>query len=279
MKRSFYLFLLAVALVACGQQDMRALAPASGVADKTFQESSASAQSTPSARQFLAYEHWLTVDASETEVAGIYRQSLATCQSLPDAGCVVLDSRLSTGRQSNAAIKMRVRPEFVKKISESLRKLGEITHQSTTVEDLATPIGDAEKKLAMLTSYRTQLEGLRGKANNDIDAAIKITKELAQVQSDLEALTGEHAHLLKRVQTEVLNLTIESTQNLSWWAPIKSAISDFSGNLAQGVSTAITASAFVLPWLMVFGVLAWLVRKVWLKFKRKAAVQPHGKSP
>jgi glycine cleavage system regulatory protein len=269
MKRSFYLFLLAFALVACGKTKYGEALPAGAVPDKAFQESSTSAQSTPSARQFLAYEHWLTVDASETEVAGIYRQSLATCQSLPEAGCVVLESRLSTGRRSSAAIKMRVRPEFVKKITESLGKLGEITHQSTTVEDLATPIGDVEKKLAMLTSYRAQLEGLRGKANNDIDSAIKITKELAQVQSDLENLAGEHAHLLKRVQTEVLNLSIESEQNLSWWAPIQSAIRDFSGNLAEGVSTAITATAFVLPWLFVFGLLTWLVRKIWSKFKRK----------
>lgn len=275
MKRYFYLFLLAFALVACGQHDMRANARLPSMADKSVQESSTSVQSVPSARQFLAYEHWLTVDASETEVAGIYRQSLATCQSLPDASCVVLESRLSSGRRSSATIKMRVRPEFVKKMTESLGKLGEITHQSTTVEDLATPIGDAEKKLAMLTSYRAQLEGLRSKANNDIDAAIKITKELAQVQSDLENLAGEHAHLLKRVQTEVLNLSIESEQNLSWWAPIQSAIRDFSGNLAKGVSTAITATAFVLPWLLVFGLFAWFVRKVWLRFKRKTVVHPH----
>ena len=277
MKRSLFLFILAFTLVACGPVVSHFGTPVEAVADKAFQESASSSQQapSPSARQFLAYEHWLTVDASETQVAGIYRQSLAACQSLPNASCVVLDSRLSTGRRSSAAIKMRVRPEFVKKIIESLGKLGEITHQSTTVEDLATPIGDAEKKLAMLTSYRTQLEGLRGKANNDIDAAIKITKELAQVQSDLEVLTGEHAHLLKRVQTEVLNLSIESEQNLSWWAPIQSAIRDFSGNLAEGVSTAITATAFVLPWLFVFGLLIGLVRKVWIKFKRKTTVQTH----
>jgi glycine cleavage system regulatory protein len=273
MKRFFCLFLLAFTLVACEQHyKMGEAVPAAAGADKTFQESSASSQQSPSARQFLAYEHSLTVDANETQVAGIYRQSLAACLALPNAGCVVLDSRLSTGRETNAAIKMRIRPEFVKKIIESLGKLGDITHQSTTVEDLATPIGDAEKKLAMLTSYRTQLEGLRGKANNDIDAAIKITKELAEVQSDLENLAGEHAHLLKRVQTEVLNINIESAQNLSWWAPIRSSLQQFSGDLAQGLATAITASAFALPWLVVFGLLAWLVRKVWLKLRPKAKV-------
>jgi hypothetical protein len=42
--------------------------------------------------------------------------------------------------------------------------------------------------------------------------------------------------------------------------------------LAQGLATAITASAFALPWLVVFGLLAWLVRKVWLKLRPKAKV-------
>lgn len=269
MKRYFLLFLLAFTLVACGQHKLGEALPAAASADEAFQESASSSQQAPSARQFLAYEHSLTVDASETQVKGIYRQSLATCQSLPNAGCVVLDSRLNTGRETNARIKLRVRPEFVKKITESLGKLGEITYQSTTVEDLATPIGDAEKKLAMLSSYRAQLEGLRGKANNDIDAAIKITQELAQVQSDLENLAGEHAHLLKRVQTEVLNIHIESVQNLSWWTPVRSSLYAFSGDLAQGFATAITATAFVLPWLLVFGLFGWGIRKVWFRRKIK----------
>jgi glycine cleavage system regulatory protein len=219
------------------------------------------------AQPFLAYEHSLTLGVDKSQVASLYETTLATCRAVSNAGCMVLDSHLNSGHYVTASLKLRVRPDAVKTITTALGKLGEITYQATRVEDLAAPIGDAEKKLAMHISYRTQLEGLRGKANDDIDAAIKITKELAQVQAQIESLSGERAYLMKRVQTEILNINIDA-QN-SFAAPIQSATHEFASNLAQGISSAITTIAFVLPWLLALLLLGWPIRWLWRKTRAK----------
>lgn len=262
--------LLSLTLLACGSHE-RAAAPApvtESAAPAQAQKKDASADAVaPSETQFLAYEHSLTLGVAESQVASLYQSTLTTCHAVANAGCVVLESSLDGGRNANASLKLRVHPSAVKTLTAALGKLGDIVHQSTRVEDLATPIGDADKKLAMLTSYRTQLEGLRGKANDDIDAAIKITKELAQVQAEIEDMSGERAHLLKRVQTEILNISIETRNSFN--SPVKIALKEFSDNLAQGISSAITATAYILPWLFLMLLLGWPIRWLWRKLRSK----------
>ena len=85
---------------------------------------------------------------------------------------------------------------------KELEKLGTIIDQTTSAEDLAGPIADTSKQRELLLDYRQRLEGLRERAKTDIDALIKVTKELAQVQNEIEALNGKFAQLKQRVDTE-----------------------------------------------------------------------------
>lgn len=228
------------------------------------------------ARSFLAYEHALSIDVEEAKIAAIFEAGQAACRDAADELCTVLESRLSLGRAATAYLKIRARPNGIKKIVAALSKQADVTDQSTSAEDLAAPIADAAKKLAMLKDYRSKLEALRGRAANEVDALIKVNRELAQVQSELEAMEGSHAHLMQRVETEILKVSVRSLQHRAFWKPIGLAISDFGGNLSQGASFAVTGIAFLIPWLIVllFGV--WGSRKLWRRWKgmRASAAGP-----
>ena len=45
--------------------------------------------------------------------------------------------------------------------------------------------------------------------------------------------------------------------------PIRDAVRDFFGNLSEGISQAITAVAYILPWLLVVILGLYLVRFLW----------------
>lgn len=137
-----------------------------------------------------------------------------------------------------------------------------------TAEDLAAPIGDSAKKLAMLNDYRSKLEALRGNASQNIDALIKVNQELAQVQSDIESLSGERAHLIQRVETEILTVSISTSNSRAFWRPIGNAFSDFGINLAQGISSAIYGAAYIIPWSITLLLLWWGGRKIWSRRRR-----------
>lgn len=219
-------------------------------------------------RQTLAYEHSILIDTQEARVAPIHEAALSACRAASDDLCTVLDSHLSTGRQASASLRFRARPAGIAKLVAALGRQGDITEQSTKAEDLAGPIQDADKKLAMLTTYRAELEALRGRAGNGIDALIKLNHELAEVQSEWEAAAGVQATLLQRVQTETLDVTIRSTHGRAFWSPISLALSEFGSHLSEGVSATITATAYLLPWVVLLGVVAWIARRLWRRRQR-----------
>lgn len=218
-------------------------------------------------RRTLAYEHSLQIEIPEEKLAATHQAALAACREASADLCEVLDSRINTGKYASSSLRLRAKPNGIQKLIASIGKQGEITGQSTTTEDLAGPIQDVEKKLAMLTSYRAELEALRKRPGNDADALIKLTRELAQVQSEIEAADGTQANLVRRVETEILTINIQAERNKSFWQPISVAASDFGGSLSQGISSAITGVAYLLPWSFVLGLLFWVGRKLWRRRK------------
>lgn len=221
--------------------------------------------------RYLAYQHSIFVDTEEHKVSTVFESAQVICLEAKDDHCEILESRLSTGRTAYASLKFRAKPNGIRKLIAALGKQAEVTEQSTTAEDLASPIADATKKLEMLKDYRLKLESLRDRAKNDVDALIKVNKELAQVQSELEAVTGSHAHLMQRIETETLSVSIRSTQNRSFWRPIALAIADFGGNLSHGFSIAITGIAYLTPWVLFFLFVVWAGRRLWHRWRGASA--------
>lgn len=220
------------------------------------------------ADRYLAYEHTIRIDADEQKIRAIYEAGQAACREASSQLCTVLESRISNGRKAYASLKFRAKPGGIKLLIAALGNQGDVTEQTTVAEDLAAPIGDVTKKLAMLNDYRSKLEALRGRASADIDALIKVNRELSQVQSELEENTGSHAHLIQRVETEILNVNIGAHRNQSFWSPISNAFSDFGSNLSEGASTAITGIALMTPWALIIFFLSWVGRKLWFRWKR-----------
>ena len=262
MKRLLITVLLLLGLIGCSKEN--ASAPLADTATAAAPSRGAGANSP---RRTLAYSHSIQIDTQESRVAAIYESALAACRGASDDLCTLLDSHISTGRFSSASLRFRAKPSGIAKLIAALGKQADITDQSTKAEDLAGPIQDGEKKLAMLTAYRTALEDLRNRAGNGVDALIKVNHELAEVQSELETAAGKQAYLVQRVQTEILEVSIGSERNQSFWRPISLATSDFGANLSQGSSTAITGVAYLIPWAVIIGLAVWIARKVWRRRK------------
>jgi hypothetical protein len=218
----------------------------------------------------LAYEHFVDIDAAPDRVAAIHDAGVAACRAATAAGCTLLESRVDSEPEAEASLKFRARPDVIPKLLEALGRKEGIARRSTHVEDLSGPIADTARQLAMLEDYRSRLEALRNRAGNDVDALIKLNHELADVQSRLEAEDGKRAVLARRVDNEILNVSIRSEQRRPFRAPIRRALSEFSGNLAQGISVAIAGVAYLLPWLLIIAIVAWVVRRLWRRRRGRA---------
>jgi hypothetical protein len=222
------------------------------------------------ARRYLAYQHSVEIDTDEGKVVALHDAAIAACRAASADQCTLLESRISSGRDASAVLKFRAKPDGIRKLIAALGRQGAITGQSTSAEDLAGPIEDIARKLRMLGDYRSKLEALRDRSGSDVDALIKVNRELAAVQAELEADAGKQAYMMQRVETEILDVDIRAGRNQSFWRPVRMALSDFGANLSQGVSIAISGVAYLLPWVVLLGVPAWIGRKLWRRRAQRA---------
>jgi hypothetical protein len=225
------------------------------------------------ANRFLAYEHSIYLRANEDEVVPIFEAAQAACREAAEESCTILEARVSSGESASASLRFRATAEGIKKLVAVLSAQGKVASQSTTAEDLAGPIADTAKQIAMLTDYRTSLEALRGRSSNDLDALMKLTRELADVQSQIESLTGSQAVLMRRVQTELLNVSINSHHSGSFSRTISDSASMFGDVFSSAIGAVIIAVAYLLPWAVLIGAIAWATRAIlrWRKRRRAAA--------
>lgn len=211
----------------------------------------------------LSREHTVVIDIPEADLAAGFRRVTDRCASDPSHHCTILQSDLSSGDSPSGHIKLRIDPAAVEDLISFVVSQGKLERRSTSVEDLAEAIADTQTRIEMLTSYRTQLLALQAKAGTNVEAAIKVASELSTVQTDLERATGEAAYQTKRTTMDIVNIDFLIAEHKAFWRPVKEAFRDFLGNLSNGVSQAITAVAYIVPWLFVVVPGLYLVRFLW----------------
>ena len=143
--------------------------------------------------------------------------------------------------------------------------------ETTESEDLAAPIVDSERQMAMAREYRDSLLALRAKGSNDIKTMMSVNEELARVQSQLESATGERAHLQQRIATETLTVGIAAIgeNDRQAWTPLSRSLHEFGADLGAAAGAAISFVAYAIPWLVVLLPIAWALR--WLWRRRRSA--------
>jgi Domain of unknown function (DUF4349) len=211
----------------------------------------------------LSREHSVTVEVPESELRSSFQRLSDRCTTDTANHCTLLQSDVSSGQFSTGLIKLRIDPKAVEDLIGFAAGLGRLEHRSTQVEDLADAIQDTQSRIEMLTTYRKQLLELQARAGTNIDAAIKVASELSTVQSNLEQATGQAAYQAKRTTTDVVTIRFWVTEQRAFWHPIRESVRNFFENLSEGISQAITAVAYILPWLLVVIPGLYLVRFLW----------------
>lgn len=248
--RSVSVFLILLFCVACAQKeaDEAGIAHSRGAANNST----------------MAYEHSVDLETEREQVATVYQLLRDNCTSNSAWQCVILEARIHVGDHASGHLKLRALPAGVAALMALMPTQGDIRQQSTSAEDLAVSIADVDKRLQLLRDYQARLHQLQGHTGADIEDLMKISKELAQTQSDIESLTGEQITLQHRVSTELLTIEIDSPYQRGFWTPVRDSLRKFGGNLAEAISGLITATAFLLPWLLVITAAVWC----WLKWRR-----------
>ena len=217
-------------------------------------------------RDTLAYEHSVDIEIDGKVLPTRLREIESACAAGKPAECTVLDVSLRSRKDVySGLIKMRIAPRGVDSTIEVASQGGKITSRSTEAEDLAQPIADTQQQLSLMTTHRDRLAEIMKSKDLKIEQLITVSKELATVQTHIDALSTQQAQLRRRVDTDLLtiNLSPPDVTYRSQETPIRDALRVFGNNFREAVSMVITFIAFVVPWLVILLPALFLLRMFW----------------
>jgi hypothetical protein len=222
----------------------------------------------------LAYEHTVSIELDRKVLPARLRQIESACAEGKPVECTVLQVSLDSQQDvPSGMIQMRIVPEGVNPTIDAASRDGKLTMRTTRAEDLAQPISDTQRKLALMTTHRDRLAEIMKSKDLKIEQLITVSKELSTVQHDIDALSTEHAQLRRRVDTELLTINLAPPRAVyySQQTPVRDALRVFGSNFREALGNVISFIAIVMPWLVIVLPGLFLLRVFWSWIGRRLA--------
>jgi hypothetical protein len=214
----------------------------------------------------LAYEHTVQIETPKELLAARVVAVRDACNADKQNGCTLLEiSNRTIDDVPHGSVRLRVAPGGVDTLIKLASQDGEVIDSRTHAEDLAQPLADTERQLALLNLHRQRLMEFMARKDIGVEQLITVSRELATVQAQLEEFGSQRANLRRRVDTELVTLSWSApvTAYQSAQTPIADALRSFGANFREAISQVIVFLAYVLPWLVIIAPGLMLVRWLW----------------
>jgi hypothetical protein len=214
----------------------------------------------------LAYEHHIGIELSAAVLPERLDAVRKACVDDSNRACTLLDvARQDSRGTPSGKVRMRLPPNGVEPMIAIASAGGKIVSRATHAEDLAQPVADTDRRVALLTTHRDRLAEIMKTRELKVDQLVTVSKELATVQTELDSAATERANLRRRIDTELLeiDLTVEGTQYGGAKTPVRDAIRSFTADFADAVGEVISFVAILLPWLVIVLPAIVLLRLFW----------------
>lgn len=244
-----------------------ATTPAAPPAEKALSDQAAT---TPTA--YIAYRHFLRLEFPREAVPLALQTASADCQKL-GAECQVIHSALSrptADAPARGKLQIRIAPGRVNVFRQSVVDKAGIMEDRSEAEDKTSEVIDVEARQKNKTALRDRLRQLMTLPNAKVEDLIELETQLANVQSELDALAGRRKALAN--ETEKVFMDFELLPRLEHIRPgsfnaIERAFKSVASNFASSVAALITFLAVVAPWLLVLWIPVWLLRRLWRRWR------------
>jgi Domain of unknown function (DUF4349) len=226
------------------------------------------------AERFIAVQHKLEVASSDEKLQAAWDAVIRFCGTL---ACEVTASRITarSGRSSaSGSIALRVVPQDFPKLLTQVEKQGNIVQHSTLSEDKTTQVVDTEARLKNLTAYRDSLRAMLSRPGLNIKDSMEIEEKLTDVQSDLDGETRKRkilANETERVAVEIEFRVKDAGSRRHRFAPLWAAVAQAGETMAESLGSVITFVVFMIPWILLLFLVAWLIRLLWRKRRARKA--------
>lgn len=219
---------------------------------------------------YLAYEHTVSINAPAETLTARMDATRVACVEARFGACTLLSFDQSGARYAGGRVVVRIVPAGVEPLVKLASEGGEIGSRETKAEDRAEAIADIERKKDLLSRQQTRLLEFQGRKDLPVADVLALTRELAQIETDLDGLNKARANEQRRIETNLLTIGFrpDKEERASRWSRVGTAFGNASERLAEGVVDTVELVAYALPMLLVVFVLALILRWSWRRFSR-----------
>ncbi len=227
---------------------------------------------------YLAYEHHVDVIVdADHQVAERIEAVRSACVERTYGTCSVLQVVEGRGHHSHGSVSMRLAPEAVAPVVALAAEAGRLGSRRTTADDLSAAIADTSQQLAQLHTQRAILSELQERSDLAVSDLISLSRELALINTQIEALDTQAGNQRHRLETDRLTLNFRSGDRSSALGRLRGAFGDLGDTFVDGVVDTMEWLAYGLPLLVLAFLLALLWRWLWRRATRQRRRDPADK--
>lgn len=225
-----------------------------------------------SVKKYIALRHHLQIETPADKMQATFDAAIAHCEAL---NCQMLSANFNKATPYNppsASLYVRVSPRNVAIFLSGLAKNGEVMQHGRDSEDKTSQVVDTDARIKNLTELRDRLRLMLTDKAAKFKDIIDVERELADTQSQLDALSSMRKVLSQETDLVAVNIDFTAAQGITeqgFFAPVASALKDAGFVMMQSFGAVITFIMSAIPWLLIGIPFIWLARRVWTKIKTK----------
>ena len=263
-------------IMADGQGSMK-YGAAQGGAEQSLTQISEPQPSEPvgdstSVKKYIALRHHLQIETPAEKMQATFDAAIAHCEAL---NCQMLSANFNKATPYNppsASLYVRVSPRNVAIFLSGLAKNGEVMQHGRDSEDKTSQVVDTDARIKNLSELRDRLRLMLTDKAAKFKDIIDVERELANTQSQLDALNSMRKVLSQETDLVAVNIDFVATQGITeqgFFAPVARALKDAGRVMMESFASVISFVMSAIPWLLIGVPFIWLVRKIWVKVKSK----------
>lgn len=219
---------------------------------------------------FLAYEHDVQVQLEAAQIAPRIQQVAQACQSAKFGDCAVLQVDQRSDEQPSGEVRVRIAPKGAEPLIVMAGEGGRLQSRTTRAEDLAQQVADTALTRARLEKEHARLLSYQDRKDLKIEDLLAITTRLSEIEAGVEQANKDAAQQRRRIDTQLVTIHFETTSGQRSRSEIGQALSESGSILSTSVAFLIRAAAALLPVAVLALIVAWGVRAVLRRRRRKA---------
>lgn len=171
---------------------------------------------------------------------------------------------VNSGRSPSAYITVRIPAEQLDSFVEDVSGMTNVVSSSRYVEDITLRYTDTEGRVKALQTEEARLLELMEQAETMSDL-LEIEERLTEVRYQLENYTSTLRLYDNQVDYATLDLTLREVEKFTppekqgFWQKVTSGLADSMVDLGQGIVDFVAWVLIELPYLVLVGLLGWLV--------------------